>query len=243
MNMTQYDITVAICTIGNRIFDITIPRSLPNNIKIKIFLQNPSVNISEYLGYPVNIVTGVGVNISRNIALKNCDTRFLYFMDDDLSVDFHQLNQYIRHVKDNCSSAPVHLHGVENEFGNDRKSYLRDGGKLKLKNIFRWGISEMLFEPGNFDSQTLLLTESFGAGTSLPIADEAILLSSLIRKGYVIKYHDFKFASHNTFSSGMVDDYNSWQARKLACILIFKRYGYLVYLALKVKITLRAYLR
>lgn len=212
---------ILISTFGQRMPDIeTLLLPPDEGVHYYICHQNaPSGNVdAEFLkrGDVTYIVTDtIGVAKSRNILIKSATADIVYFCDDDVRlrddiysflVDKHQ------RFSDN-----VILFSIKDEYGNFRKKYPSEVVKKTKMNILSVGTIEISIKNKNIPE----FPEDMGAGSTLPIGDEAVFLSKVLAaKGTIIFFPD-TIAFHPMESTGMVPDAKSVIARGVTLKRVF----------------------
>lgn len=167
--------------------------------------------------------TSNGVTKSRNILLDKSDADLIYFCDDDvvLSENFDEIiiNSHKKYSDD------VILFNIRDENGELRKKYPNEIVKKTRFNILSVGTIEI-----SLKNSPLLpkFPEDMGAGTSLPVGDEAVFLSTFIKKGKSIRYIPNTIAIHPRESTGLEVTNGSIYSRGVALNRIYGIYAFLV---------------
>ncbi|MGS0827509.1 hypothetical protein ACVBIO_17040 [Shewanella sp. 0m-8] len=140
-----------------------------------------------------------GVTKSRNHLLNMSKADICYFCDDDVKlVDGFQ--DVLREVH-NSDASPVITLRVDDEFGRPRKKELsKTTAYRNLLSILSVGTIEISVK--NRFVKNKRFCEYMGAGSSIPIGDEAVFLSEFLKDNQKISYHSKVIASHPLESSG-----------------------------------------
>lgn len=207
-------IDVLISTFGQRIAQLdNILKPEKDNVRYIICHQNfelfpPTKTLLERADVKYIRSSSIGVTKSRNILLKVADGDIIYFCDDDvtLSDDFDKkLIEYHSLFDDN-----VILFNIKDEFGEFRKRYSSVTLKKNRFSILSVGTIEISLKN---EAVVPLFPEDIGAGTSLPIGDEAIFLSKLLDISKSIRYVPYTIAVHPKESTGLAVTFNSVYSR------------------------------
>lgn len=207
-------INVLISTFGQRIAQVdNVLQPEKENVRYIICHQNfetlaPSKTLLERADVKYIPSSSIGVTKSRNILLKVADGDVIYFCDDDitLSDDFDlKLIEYHSFYTDD-----VILFNIKDEFGEFRKRYSTVTSNKNRFNILSVGTIEISLKN---KAVTPLFPEDIGAGTNLPIGDEAIFLSKLLDAGNSIRYVPYTIAMHPKESTGLAVTFNSIYSR------------------------------
>lgn len=188
-------------------------------------------------------VRGVGVNISRNLAIATCRTKYLYFMDDDVLIDVPKLLEFVSTDLIKYSNNHLLLLPVLDFDYNPRKNYPICPSKVGLHNSMKYGVSEMLFNVPKILDLGVKFDESLGAGTTLPVGDEFKLIGDLIKGGGEVFFVPRNFARHPAESSGFSVSIKALKSRYKVCKHVFGFLGPLVWLILVSKLYIRSVLK
>ena len=227
-------ITIAVCSIDNRILNFNFPKQKLKNFKHEVFLQGnfEEEKIPKYV--KVSNINGVGVNRSRNIAIKECKTKYLYFADDDTEPDYKCIENLLHQVKRLNLDGAIYCSSVQDEYYNKRKNYPTSITRLNKFNSGKYGISEMIFDVEMLKTLGLEFDEMFGAGMKLNVGDEYLFLNSVLDKSQVY-FFPLTIAQHPQESSGNSLTFNSFFSR----LLILKKVFPVLYLPIFFYLSLR----
>lgn len=198
------NIDVLISTCGDRVYNLnSLIHSYKDNVRYIICHQNfesypPAESLVGRIDVKYIPSCTLGVTKSRNILLQESEGDIVYFCDDDiiLSHDF-ELALFDSHSK---YLDEVILFNIKDEFGNLRKNYPCDTVKKNRFSILSVGTIEISLKKS---AVSPLFPEDIGAGTDLPVGDEAIFLSKLLRKGFSIRYFPYTIGLHPKESTGL----------------------------------------
>ena len=163
--MTEKLLTIGYSTLADRLDNIITPKlDLAHDIFISI--QNPS-NIEFVLptNFKFSSVTGIekGVAKSRNIVLKNTDTKYLLFADDENTFRADGIKSAISYLETHPNCDLVLARAVDTT-GALRKSYSRKVKKLTRFNSAKAATYEMIVRVESAKSKEVFFDERFGAG-------------------------------------------------------------------------------
>lgn len=195
-------VTIAVCSIGERLYDFCFPEQKLRGFTHRVFLQSPIFlnKIPNHVN--IQIVDGVGVNKSRNVAIMECNTKYLYFADDDLTVNYENIQKMLDQIERMDLDGVIYFGSVCDELNKPRKKYLQSITKLNKFNSGKHGASEMIVDVATLKASNLQFDESYGAGTARPIGDEYLLVSAALRKGLSVFSLPIMIAQHPRRSSG-----------------------------------------
>lgn len=157
----------------------------------------------------------IGVAKSRNILIKRATADIIYFCDDDVRLreDIYTLlvNQHQK-FSDN-----VILFSIKDDNGSFRKNYPREIIKKTRMNILSVGTIEISIK----NKKVPEFPEDMGAGSNLPIGDEAVFLSRVLADKGTILFFPETIAFHPMESTGLVPDARSVIARGVTLKRVF----------------------
>lgn len=141
----------------------------------------------------------LGVTKSRNWLLDKGTSDIFYFCDDDiiLAANFDEILRNA-HSKDNSEVITLR---VNDEDGNSRKKILST--KECNRNWFSiLSVGTIEISVKNNPTNNIRFCPYMGAGTKIPIGDEAVFLAEYLRVNKRISFHNVVIASHPLESSG-----------------------------------------
>lgn len=239
MTIKKDDITVAIATYNERYKNaIRLAKSFVKfDFKVVIIHQTTDDFLMKDLTLDKDLdyqhLSTIGVTNSRNKAIDYCKSKYLWFMDDDISI-LDELNNI---CDINFSSLAGVTLRVTDETGNFRKRYPDAGKIITRRDSLSVGTIELIVDVEFIKLHGIYFPVEMGAGSLLPVGDEAVFLSRIICNGGMIKHVDLSPISHPKESSGTQDN-------KLTIIskgyMLKKVYGFkgifpLIYLIFKLK--------
>lgn len=198
-------IDVLISTYGERIDNVGgILHSPKENVNYIICHQNsennfvnPSILKRPDVKYIPSCTKGVAK--SRNILLYNSTADIVYLCDDDIVLtegfDKALFDWHSKYIDD------VILLNIKDEFDNYRKNYPRVTIRKNRFNILSVGTIEISLKK---NAAKPFFPEDIGAGTDLPVGDEAVFLSQLLKNGSSIRYVPYTIAIHPKESTGLI---------------------------------------
>lgn len=222
---TYKSIDVLISTYGERIFDvekvIKEPRSGVRYLICHQGLDNlfgihPFVTRKDVKYFYLN---SIGVTKSRNHLLNLSDSDVCYFCDDDIQLadDF----ETILRESHNSDTSSVITFRVDDENGMSRKKIISNCVTFRnVFNILSVGTIEISIKRDSLGY--IRFCDYIGAGSNIPIGDEAIFLSCFLKNKQKVSYHPKVIASHPFDSSGGIPDLKTVYARG---VTIRKVYG------------------
>ena len=224
--MDSKSLTIAISTYSTRVIDIG-SFILPQNARVNYMIihqghSNIDVSSIDFLArsdvsyFPVD---SVGVAASRNFALDRSDSDFLYFCDDDVILDFNLPDILFSAFEQ--FSAPILTFNVKVHNGGLKKSFPTKACSRSFLNILNVGTIEMAVRLPILNSR---FPEDMGAGSSLPVGDEAVFLASCLRSGYKITHIPITIVSHPPVSSGANNSLIFFRARGVTIRRVFGLY-------------------
>lgn len=196
-------ISICISTFGDRIESLS-RWNFDGRIKYLILWQKGG-SLESHPNFPSNvrlmIFETVGVTLTRNIALEQCNTKWLWFMDDDVSIPQESieslLNLLPKHRETEILIASV-------EFGHGTTSKKFVGNSTSIYRIFGVGTIQIICCPAVARQYGCLFPTNMGAGTQYPVCDEPVFLSRMIKKGHVkLDWIPEVIIMHPPLSSGM----------------------------------------
>lgn len=201
--MSDALLTVGFSTLAERVNNIEPPRL---SIAHKVFLsiQDPH-NSSEPL--PTNFVfdsvksSERGVAKSRNTVLRNADTKYLLFADDEIVFLDRGIKLALEYLEEHPECDLVLTQAIDTT-GALRKRYSKKRVQLTKFNSAKAATYEMIVRVDTIKSKDVYFDETFGAGVSNYIGDEYIFIADLINKGGTAMFLPITIAIHPKESSG-----------------------------------------
>jgi hypothetical protein len=196
-------LTIGFSTLADRINNIEPPRI---SIAHKVFLsiQDPNNSIGPL---PTNfkfdsvISTEKGVAKSRNTVLRNANTKYLLFADDEIVFLDRGVKLAIEYLEENPECDMILAQAIDTT-GALRKRYSKKQVQLSKFNSAKAATYEMIVRVDTIKSKHVYFDEKFGAGVSNYIGDEYIFITDLINKGGSAMFLPITIAIHPKDSSG-----------------------------------------
>ena len=196
-------LTIGYSTLAERLKNIAEPKvDLLHDIFISI--QNPS-NIEFAL--PTNLdfrsATSVekGVAKSRNTVLRETETKYLLFADDENTFLSEGIKKVISYLETHPNCDLVLAQAIDND-GALRKAYPNREVKLTKLNSAKAATYEMIVRVESARSKGVYFDENFGAGADNYLGDEYIFITDLIKNGSNATFLPITIAIHPADSSG-----------------------------------------
>lgn len=187
-----------------------------NGIDSDVRLRRPDVLLFR--------LESIGVAKSRNELLVHSLGDILYFCDDDVI-----LNNNIYRILESSHtrySDPVLTFKVMDEDGGDRKIFPADTQLRTRRNILSVGTVEISLKN---DFKQLEFPENMGAGTSLPLGDEAVYLSRILDAGGSVRFIPQYVCTHPLDSSGYVVSKATCRSRGVVLNKVFGLFAYIIW--------------
>lgn len=226
-------IEIAISTLNDGIFKIKLRNDF-NYLIVHQVTNNKDYSpyINDILNKNVRYINSneIGLSKSRNLAIKNSYSDYIWIMDDDVTIldgAQEKINKLISE-KQNCDMFILNHKPVK---GN-KTTYINEYSAMSVSSI------NMLIKRKSIIDNNIFFNEKFGLGTSLPSGEEYIFTVEMLRKKLtIIKTKDI-FAFHPDISSG--NDFYSSNNKLRAKLEMFSfwygtKIGKLIYIAFILK--------
>lgn len=144
----------------------------------------------------------LGLSLSRNQAIVNCDTRWAYILDDDI----HLLSSPEKIIQNILSKNPNVCAIVFNHYVDHKLYYpiiRRLPGAPTLLKILSATSFEIAFNADYVKTNQITFDTDFGLGSIYQIGEEAIFLSDIHRSGGEIYFCDHPCINHPGLSTGL----------------------------------------
>lgn len=141
-------------------------------VDIIVISQLENENSEFYInGLRVLLSTDVGLSKSRNLAIKKCETDWLWFQDDDVKILTDNLHDLLIYLKNSCDDLNLVKVGSLENPSEDFKNYSRyDTNKIYLS--CRVSSIEIIIRTNFVESNRVVFDERLGLGTNLPSCEE-----------------------------------------------------------------------
>jgi hypothetical protein len=177
-------ISICISTWGDRIFQLSSWTFDERINYLVLWQKGGSIFIEPSFPSNVQLIISEsrGVAITRNIALNQCNTKWLWFMDDDVTIPNDAINNLLKLLPDFVETDILIASVV---FGTEKKSKKFIGKTSSIFNIFSLGTIQIICCPALAKRYGCLFPTNMGAGTHYPVCDEPVFLTRMIRKAHV----------------------------------------------------------
>lgn len=207
--MTQHafappQITLAIATLGTRANDVQLPGPV-EGLRYDIFVQDPPILMPHstrtdvcYTALPTR-----GLSHSRNAALTQCQTPFLVFADDDMTLD----TGGVRALAAQLAADPTLDFAAGWRAGRMPQTGRRAGryqlGKL---NAGRVCAPELMVRLKAVRAANVTFDPQFGVGTAQPVGEDYIFVCDMLDAGLRGAAFAIVTGTHDGLSTG-----DNWQ--------------------------------
>lgn len=201
--MSDSLLTVGFSTLAERVGNIEPPK-LSISHRVFLSIQDPN-NSTEPL--PTNFAfdsvksSERGVAKSRNTVLRNANTRYLLFADDEIVFLDRGIKLAVQYLEEHPECDLVLAQAIDTT-GALRKRYSKKIVKLSKFNSAKAATYEMIVRVDSIKAKDVYFDEEFGAGVSNYIGDEYIFIADLINKGGIAMFLPVTIAIHPKDSSG-----------------------------------------
>lgn len=226
-------IEIAISTLNDGIFNIKLRHDF-NYLIVHQITNNKdySFYINSILNKNVRYISSneIGLSKSRNIAIKNTHSDYIWIMDDDVTIldDAQEKINSLISENQNCDMFILNHKPVK----KNKTSYINEYSAMSVSSI------DMLIKRNSIINNNISFNENFGLGTSLPSGEEYIFTIEMLRKKLtIIKTKDI-FSFHPDILSG--NDFYSSNNKLRAKLEMFSfwygaKIGRLIYIAFVLK--------
>ena len=236
-----YLVTIAISTFGERLNDaMNMVQHLEQNEALEVLIvhQMPeevtlkNINLPSHVRYLPSDTLGAAA--SRNVALSEARGKYIWFMDDDITLAANAVAAVFEVVHNEKFDVAILNLTFTNDFSsfslniNDLKSSIVHLDYYKISSI---GTPQIIVR--STFGRTALFPENYGAGTSAGIGDEPIYLSRLLKQDCVAIEVALDFMKHPVISSGDLFK-NKIKLRIQVYLKIYGFRGFLIFLIKKV---------
>ncbi|NHB92020.1 glycosyltransferase [Photorhabdus cinerea] len=236
-------IDIAISTLGNRIKDLEIPNYKHGFHYIIVHqyisnLNNEAINRINKIIDREDVLyikhTQLGLTKSRNIAIKQSESDYIFIMDDDVSYDLEKMKLLVEHMKKDNVSVGTFYHKYTNGL-----STLKSKGIIRHNkyNIGNPSSIDICLRRSDIIEHNILFDENFGLGTSLPSGEEMIFLSDCLDKNLNLIRYPIEICTHSPITSG-IDFYSSVpkiRAKREMIKRVFRKKYYFISLLFVIK--------
>jgi len=151
-----------------------------------------------------------GLTRSRNIALRNCNSKYMIITDDDVwFVDdaFQNLSRFLAAYPD----AVCHTFESLKQQGNRRAVYPKNGASLSDRQILRVASFEMVVDCEHLQKLGVMMREDMGVGSKSPISmgEETVFLADIRRVDGKLVHHKKVLVVHPDISTGEIVNFRN----------------------------------
>ncbi|WP_167714332.1 glycosyltransferase family A protein [Vibrio breoganii] len=240
-NIKTNDITVSISTFEDRIDDAIklSDEFIKLGFRCIIIHQLGSKDRESYRMYNdisnIYTIESTGVGYSRNEGIKQCSSKYIWFMDDDVKIIPNKMRLLLKKLDCNFDIITMRILNEQLEL---RKNYPNEGEIKNKRAILNVGTIEILAKTEFIKDKNLLFEKNIGAGSRFPIGDEAIFLSRALDSKAIIRHIAVATLVHPEESSGNILNKMNFISRGL---MLRKVYGrvlslpIILYIAVKMK--------
>ena len=198
----QSVLTIAYSTLADRISNIKSPH-LEFQHNLLVLVQNPQQIPYQKPNFICRLIESdnMGVAKSRNLAIDNCDSKYLLFADDDVIFSVKAITELIDYFEThkNCD---LILTQTKDTKGNLRKKYPLNKQKLTHFNSAKAATYEIMVRTSSIREKKIRFDENFGAGVANFLGDEYIFITDLIKAKGKGVFLPITLATHPVESSG-----------------------------------------
>ena len=214
MNSKNEILTIAISTLGENYSDLIKKIiSISNNINNKIiFFIIVQTNHIYKIKYPKNRISvlfsnSIGLSVSRNIALNNVNTKWIWFQDDDIMLNVPKLNQLITSLQK--SSSDVFLTKVLSlESKNDYYKNYSFYNFSKKRIALHISSIEIIANINFIKKNKVWFCPHLGLGAKYPLGEENLFLLKIINNGGKIYLSNIPSCFHTTKNRNNIKNNN-----------------------------------
>lgn len=142
-----------------------------------------------------------GLTISRNIAIRKTQTRYMWVMDDDIQFIPDALQKVINNLE--SDNAICHTFESLKPLGSRRALYPKNGSKIEGKYILRVASFEMILDVNQLKQRNIFFREDMGVGgNAINLGEESVLIADILRSGGDVIHHSTPVNVHPEISTG-----------------------------------------
>lgn len=196
-------LTVGYSVLADRVVNIVAP-TLSVGHEILISIQNPTdstINLPTSFTFKSFSSHEQGVAKSRNTVLKQADTKYLLFADDDITFLDSGVMEVIAYLESHPECDLV-LAQAQDQAGRLRKNYRNSVEKLTRFNCAKAATYEIVLRTQSVRAKKVTFDENFGAGVTNYLGDEYIFITDLLNASGSAVFLPVTIAIHPTDSSG-----------------------------------------
>ncbi|MGO2342740.1 MULTISPECIES: glycosyltransferase [Bacteria] len=168
--------------------------------------------------------TTIGLSKSRNIAIDHVSDGFLWFQDDDISLNYSVIDDMcLELLKVNSDVFFVRIGSLE-DTSRHYKSYKHYNSFFNYFNFLKVSSIEIVVKVSFIKSNCIYFDEGFGLGTDLPCCEENKFILDCLKNDCAIYYSSLTTCYHTTLLETRNIDYKKNLFAKgcfLRCLPLF----------------------
>jgi glycosyltransferase involved in cell wall biosynthesis len=204
--LKKEDLEIVISTMNRTNLDFLIPM-FPfghfSNFSVLIVNQTQEDNLLTSYFPSINVINSFdkGLSKSRNLGLKNAKGKIILIADDDV-VYKQNFDQKIIEAYNQFPNAAIISFCIEKSNGELFKKYhLNAKNNLSVLELFTVLSIEISVNAQNIEKLELVFDENFGLGSYFEMGEEAIFLTDIKRRNYLLSFFPAIIAIHSEISS------------------------------------------
>ncbi|MFQ2656762.1 glycosyltransferase [Aeromonas caviae] len=220
----NYKLTVALSTFGDRINNL-LYFNFDHRVEYIILWQSSTDND---FSFPSNVsllrIDGHGVALSRNKAIANTKTDWIWFMDDDVFIPESSITHALSLIE-KSGSLDVFISSVKSPDGGTLKKYNVNQSN-KIRTVLNVGTIQIIANINQIKKVNARFPINMGAGTENNLCDEPVFLNRLLKNTKDLKFifSPALYVVHPAESSGGV--YSSPGSVVSRAMLFRELYGF-----------------
>lgn len=197
-------LTIALSTFGDRINNLS-SFCFDHRVKYLILWQSSNNNVFHF---PKNVtllrIDGHGVALSRNKAILNTKTDWIWFMDDDVFIPESSITQALLLIE-KANPQEVFISVVKSPDGKIVKNY-NVAQSNKIRTVLNIGTIQIIANIHEIKGANASFPINMGAGTAHNLCDEPVFLNRLLKKtkNLMFVFSPVLYVVHPAESSGGV---------------------------------------
>jgi len=206
LNNSNSLLTIAISTVSTQIkillekLILVLP-SINKNINFLLIVQGNK----KYNGlpdYPNNIIKiifsdTIGLSCSRNIAINNVNSQWIWFQDDDIEINIGEIDKLINAL--NLSNSDVFLTKILSL--ESKKEYYKNYSYYKFSHkriALRVSSIEIIVKAEFLLKNKIKFDDRMGLGSSYPCGEENLFMLQILKCGGILELSEIAPSYHTT---------------------------------------------
>ena len=234
------ELSILLPTLGNRIDElkrlfISLENQNNKSFELIIVSQGNHKIIEELLReftfkYNQIKIEKKGLSLARNIGMKYVSGNYVILADDDARYPEDSINKIIKEVKNNDAEIICFniFDPISNRYYKDYSKHKRNVGIIQL---LKKSSIEICFNLTKIDKSKIIFNEQFGLGTKFHSGEENLLMNSLRKEGYKIKFINETIVYHRIRKKLEIDE-AFIKAKAEVLKIILGKFGAYIYLNL-----------